>query len=413
MNMLESIRIALRSIRNNFLRSFLTLMIIAVGITCLVGILTAIDTILLSMSDSFNKLGANSFNIRPTYETVKGRRHGRRKRVADVISFEQAKRFKEQFENKGAQVSISVRCGANNLISNGDKKTNPTVMIDGVDENYLGVSSFDISEGRNFSKHEVNAGSYVAIIGEEILKKLFSGNEKEAVQNNIKINGKKYKVLATLASKGSSLNNSSDRRIFIPLENAKQLFVLPETNYQITASVENTALMVDAVSQATGVMRGVRKLKAYQENDFTINKSDGILNRLKEMTTEIRLASVLIALMTLMGASIGLMNIMLVSVTERTKEIGVRKALGAPKSAIVYQFLIEAVVICLVGGLVGIVLGLLMGYLVATFVGGSFIAPIEWMVLGIVVCIIVGIVSGIYPALKASRLDPVEALRYE
>lgn len=179
------------------------------------------------------------------------------------------------------------------------------------------------------------------------------------------------------------------------------------------ASVSDPLQIENAVSAAVGTMRNIRRLKASQDNDFEIRKSDGILETLKDLTTELRLATIAIALMTLVGAAIGLMNIMLVSVTERTREIGVRKALGATRFNILFQFLMEAVVITLMGGLLGIILGVIAGYALAYYIEGQFIIPYNWMALGIFVCIVVGTLSGLYPALKASRLDPIESLRYE
>ena len=181
----------------------------------------------------------------------------------------------------------------------------------------------------------------------------------------------------------------------------------------MTIAVANPTEVEDAISTSIGVMRNVRNLKAIEDNDFEVRKSDSILTRLKEMTSTLRIATMIIAMLTLLGAAIGLMNIMLVSVTERTKEIGVRKALGATRTTVLIQFLTEAVVICLLGGLVGIVLGIGMGYGVSKIIDGSFTIPWNWMSLGIIVCVIVGVLSGLYPALKASRLDPIEALRYE
>lgn len=209
------------------------------------------------------------------------------------------------------------------------------------------------------------------------------------------------------------MGNSGDRRIFIPIVKAKHLYGHSKTNYSITTAVANSPQIDDAISSAIGRMRNVRNLSSAQDNDFEIRKSDGILDKLKEITSELRLGTIAIALMTLLGAAIGLMNIMLVSVTERTREIGVRKALGATRSNILIQFLSEAIVICQIGGLVGIILGILVGNIVSVLMGSSFIIPWPWILLGIIVCIVVGIISGLYPALKASRLDPIESLRYE
>ncbi len=409
MDIIENIKVAFSSIKSNFLRALLTLLIIAVGITCLVGILTAIDTILFSMSDSFNRMGANSFYIYPKRENVRGHQEKR----GEPITFRQAMEFKESFNYSGANVSINTFCTWNATVKYGNEKTTPTVRLVGIDENYLDASAYDLELGRNFSNTEIETGSHKAIIGSDIVKTLFDGKVDKALNQVIQVNSTRYKVIGILASKGSSMNASNDKRIFIPLLNAKRYFGYAKRNYSIMTAMKDPTGMDDAVAAATGTMRNIRRLKASEDNDFTIRKSDGILERLKEITTELRLGTIAIALMTLLGAAIGLMNIMLVSVTERTREIGVRKALGATRFNILFQFLMEAVVITLLGGLVGIILGIIMGFIVAALIKGQFIVPVEWMALGIVVCIIVGVISGLYPALKASRLDPIESLRYE
>lgn len=412
MDLTENIKLAIGSIKANFLRSLLTLLIIAVGIACLVGILTAIDSILFSMSDNFNRLGANSFSIRPASETI--RTAGRRMdKISDPVSFNQAYEFKNFFQEKGFVVSTDSRGANNAVIRYGEKKTNPTTRVNGIDENYLSTSAFEIEFGRNFTQTEVYSNSYKAIIGSEIAEELFGSNHEKAIQKTIFIDANKYVVVGVLKQKGNTSGGSSDRQVAIPIYNAKVLYGFADKNYGITVAVAQAGRIDEAVNEAIGVMRNVRKLKIGQENDFEVRKSDGILNQLKEMTTNLRLGTVVIAMLTLIGASIGLMNIMLVTVTERTKEIGIRKAIGASRTVILRQFLIEAIVICLMGGIVGIVLGIGFGSIVTIIVEGRFFIPWNWMLLAIIVCLIVGLVSGLYPALKASRLDPIEALRYE
>jgi len=413
MNNIENIRLALGSIKTNLLRSMLTLLIIAVGITCLVGILTAIDSILFSMSDNFNRLGANSFNIRPLSESLRSTDKGRKQKIAGVINFEQAMDFKQNYSYGASKVSIESYCEGSATIKHDTKKTNPTVRVIGIDENYMQTSAFEMGAGRNFTVTEVFSTSNKVIIGSDIVKTLFQDKAEKAIGKDIYINSNRYKVIGALKSKGSSSAGSNDKRVFIPLYNSKVLYGFADKAYNVTVAVANPNEMDDAVNHAIGVMRNVRKLKVSTENDFEIRKSDGILNQLKEMTTTLRLSTLVIAMLTLLGASIGLMNIMLVSVTERTKEIGIRKALGATRKNILMQFLIEAIVICLMGGLVGVFLGIMMGFGVTALVDGRFFIPWNWMILGITVCIVVGLVSGLYPALKASRLDPIEALRYE
>ena len=388
-------------------------MIIAVGITCLVGILTAIDSILFSMSDNFNRLGANSFNIRPLSESLRNRERGRQQKQSDPILFEQAMDFKSTYSYGSTKVAIESFCISDATVKFGTKKTNPTVRIAGVDENYLDNSSFELGAGRNFTYDEVFSTSNKAIIGSDIVKVLFQDNPDKAIGRDIYINSDRYKVVGALKSKGSASGGSNDRRVFIPLYNSKVLYGYADKPYILTVAVTMPNEMEEAINQAIGTMRKARKLKVSEENDFEIRKSDGILNQLKDMTSTLRWSTVVIAMLTLLGASIGLMNIMLVSVTERTKEIGIRKALGATRQNILTQFLFEAVVICLLGGIVGILLGILMGFGVSTMVDGRFFIPWNWILLGFTVCIVVGLISGLYPALKASRLDPIEALRYE
>ncbi|MEM9547975.1 MAG: ABC transporter permease [Bacteroidota bacterium] len=413
MNSIENVKIALTSIRDNLLRSLLTLLIVAVGIACLVGMLTAIDGLLFSMSDNFNRLGANSYNFRRSSETITTNNGGRQEKRGDPIDFDDAYDFKDAFRYSGSVVSIDTYCTGNATIKYDKEETTPTIRVIGIDEEYFSTSAFEIAEGRNFTRSEAYSGSNRVILGSDIVETLFDGKSEKAIGKSISINGSKYKVLGTLEQKGNSSGDGNDKRAFIPLINAKKIYGYPDKNYNVTVAVKNSTEIDDAVSAGIGVMRNVRKLKASEKNDFEIRKSDGILERLKELTSTIRWATIVIAGLTLLGAAIGLMNIMLVSVTERTAEIGVRKALGATRSNVLLQFLTEAVVICLIGGLVGIFLGIMLGFLVAIGTNGQFVTPWQWMLLGITICVIVGVVSGMYPALKASRLDPIESLRYE
>jgi len=412
-NSIENIKIALGSIKDNLLRSLLTLLIIAVGIACLVGMLTAIDGLLYSMSDNFNRLGANSYSFKRSSETITTNSGGRQEKRGDPIDFDDAYDFKEAFEYSGSVVSIDTYCKGNATIKYGDQETTPTVRVIGIDEEYFSTSAFEIEEGRNFTRSEAFSGGNRAILGSDIVENLFDGKPKKAIGKDVSVNGAKYKVLGTLQQKGNSSGDGNDKRVFIPLINAKKIYGYADKNYNVTVAVKNSTDIDDAVSAGIGVMRNVRKLKASEKNDFEIRKSDGILEKLKEMTSSLRLGTIVIATLTLLGAAIGLMNIMLVSVTERTAEIGVRKALGATRSNILLQFLTEAIVICIIGGLVGIFFGIIIGFLVSLGTNSTFVTPWHWMLVGIAVCIFVGVISGLYPALKASRLDPIESLRYE
>ncbi len=409
----NNIQLALNSIRSNKLRTILTVMIIAVGITSLVGILTAIDTILFSLNDNFNKMGANSLKVTPLFENIKRGGGHRSRKISENISYEQAMEFKEKFHFAGSKVAVSVNCTRDATASYQDEKTDPSIQLTGIDENYFSVNAHEIEAGRAFTNTEISEGISRVVIGDGLVSSLFGGKKDRAVGKLIKIDNNKYLVIGTLKKKGATSSSSNDNNVYIPLYRAKIYYGHPNSYYNINAGLPNAMLMDDAISSAIGVMRNVRGMKPGDDNDFEIKKSDGVLQELKDMTSKLRAGTILIALITLLGASIGLMNIMLVSVTERTKEIGIRKALGATKKNIRTQFLTEAVVICQIGGLLGIVFGILIGFLVAHLIDGSFIIPWLWMLVAFIASVMVGVGAGLFPAIKAAKLDPIEALRYE
>ncbi len=409
---LELVKLAMGSVRTNLLRSILTLMIIAFGIMALVGILTAIDSILYSMTDNFSGLGANAYSIEPKSVTIRSSRGGRSTKRGEPITYAQAIKFKESFEFP-ARVSISYQATSRAVVKYADEKSNPNVTLRGVDDNFLEVSGLDLAAGRNFTRSEVTGGDHKVIIGKDIVTLLFAENNQRALDKVISVGNIKYRVIGVLASKGSNMDQSQDRQVLVPVLNVKRYYGTIRSNYNVKVGLSNATDMDDATSTTIGIFRNVRKLRIGQDNDFEIFKSDGLLDILKENTFYLRMATIAIGLITLLGAAIGLMNIMLVSVTERTREIGIRKSIGATRNNIMVQFLTEAVIICQLGGIVGIVLGMIAGNLVTYLTGGNFIIPWPWIILGIILCTAVGLISGLYPAMKAARLDPIESLRYE
>ena len=406
--LIQSIKIALSSIRGNLLRTGITFSIIAIGIAALVGILTAIDSIDNALNDNFSMMGANTFTIQN--EKRGSRSRAERKDDRPIITYQEALNFKTRFKNY-AQTSISCVSSSVGSVKYETQKTNPNVSIVGIDENYLEVSGYEILHGRNINQHDISLNRNVALIGQDIFKKLFNASPK-AVGEIISVNNKRATIVGVLAEKGSSIRMSGDRNCMMPISYIRNHLPL-STSLSISVMARNSFDLDATIGEATGLFRSIRRLNPSEANNFAITKSDSLAKSLMENLGYVTFAATLIGLITLLGAAIALMNIMLVSVTERTKEIGTRKAMGAPSRKIKQQFLIEAIVICQLGGLLGIVLGIILGNVTSIVMKSSFIVPWAWMGVSILLCFVVGLASGIYPANKASKLDPIEALRYE
>src|SRR5690606_21771916 len=289
---------------------------------------------------------------------------------------------------------------------------NPNISILGGDDHYLQTGGYKLESGRNFTQRELETGSNVVIIGSEIKKRLFKDGQ-DPLNKMLVIGNAKYLIIGVLEDKGSSAGMGADKTCIIPLLRARAVVQGEMPSYTITVMSSNAQGIDPTIGEATALFRNIRGLAVTQENNFEITKSDAVAQILVSSLTYVAVGAFVIGIITLIGASIGLMNIMLVSVTERTREIGVRKAIGATPKVIRMQFLTEAIVICLLGGIGGILLGILIGNIVAVVVGTSFVVPWKWIIMGIVVCVGVGMISGFYPASKASKLDTIEALRYE
>ncbi len=406
----ENLRISWRAIRSNRVRAVLTMSIIAFGIMALVGILTAIDAIKGSITNQFSMMGANSFSITSRGMNIQIGNSSTRTRNYSRISFREAMAFKESFKEP-AWVSVSYNATSLGTVKYGSEETNPNVSVSGIDENYISVGGYQIGRGRNITSDEVDNYRLVTIIGSDIARSLFPGDD-DPVDKIVTIAGLRLRIIGVLETKGASAL-SSDNVCFIPVTTARNYFSRSNMTFSISVMPFSNENMEIMASQAEGQMRIIRNLAPTDESDFNITKSDNIVALLMENLKYVTLAATLIGIITLFGAAVGLMNIMLVSVTERTREIGVRMALGAKKASIKNQFLIESIIIGQLGGLIGILLGIGIGNLLALSLGTSFMIPWVWVLTGIFVCFVVGVMSGYFPAVRAAAIDPIEALRYE
>jgi putative ABC transport system permease protein len=407
---IENLRISLKAIASNRVRAVLTMCIIAFGIMALVGILTAIDAIKSSITNQFSMMGTNSFvitsrsmNMQIGNSRIRTKNHSR-------ITYREAEEFKNRFK-EDAFVSISYNASSLATVKYGSEETNPNVNLTGVDENYLNVSGYEIENGRNFTIDEIRMHRHLVLVGSDISKDLFAGGG-DPVDKEITVAGMKLRIIGVLKSKGASVM-ASDLVCLMPVTTARQYFSRPNMNFNITVTPVNMVNLDMIISEAEAAFRVVRNLHPKDESDFNITKSDSFIKLLMENLRYVTFAATIIGIVTLFGAAVGLMNIMLVSVTERTREIGVRKAIGAKPRTIKYQFLYESILIGQMGGVLGIILGIMIGNGVSAMLSSKFVIPWFWVFTGVIVCFIVGVVSGYAPAVKAANIDPIEALRYE
>jgi putative ABC transport system permease protein len=378
-----------------------------------------------SLKENFSFMGANAFSIR--YKEMKARMGGpdqgeefskskkgkkeKKSNLDKVIRLEESTYFKEHYGFNRAQVSVYRRGNGNNEIHYKNKKTNPQIAMFGADENYLAVSGYTLSSGRNLNPVDMQSGRNVAVIGSNVAAKLNPARPEKMLDKIILVSGKPYRVIGLLKSKGSSAMMRQDDVVITSVENLRQYQI--NNSYQIGVMVNNVAELEPAIGEATDQMRKARRLIPTETENFVIDKSDKFAEMFIGFLAGISGAAGAIGMITLIGAAIGLMNIMLVAVNERTREVGLIKALGGKKKDVRRQFLFESILISILGAIFGIILGVLVGNIFSIVLGTGFVIPWMWVAIGIIICTVVGLVAGIYPAMKAASLNPINALRYE
>jgi len=407
----ENIRIAINSIKSQLLRTILTVLIIAIGITALVSILSCVKALENTISSDFSSMGANTFTIERYEFSIQ--RHGgaERQKINPVISYTDTKEFIEKYKFPMATTSLSFAGTGSAEIKFENKKTDPNVLVLGTNEFFIENSGFKMNKGRGFNYFEIQNNSNVCVLGSDLEEKFFS--EINPIGQTISIRGSKFKVIGTLKSNKNAFNSQEDNRVLIPIQKARSIYTNPNANYSLMVKVDKKDFFDEALNQAIITFRNVRTLNPIEENNFGVERSDDLINRVGAITQYLYIAAWVIGIITIFGSSIALMNIMLVSVAERTREIGVRKAMGAKRKTIAIQFFLETIMVGQIGGILGIILGILVGYGLSAALGFSFTTPWLAMFSAFTTAFIVAIISGLFPAVKAAKLDPIESLRYE
>jgi putative ABC transport system permease protein len=424
MKFLDVLSLAYRTIRSNKLRTGLTVSIIAFGIMALIGIITAIEAMNQKFSESFSTMGANGFTIRFKERNIrfggdndelkvskKTARKEKKSSLGRTITKDEAELFVKMFDYPAIK-SISIFGGRNNIASYESRKTSPNLVVVGGDENYLELNGFALQAGRNLNRTDVSSGSNTCLLGYDVASRLFRGEPQRAVNAQVRVNDIPFRVLGVLKSRGSSFGFSRDNIIITSYQSLERNFPT-SSSYVVAVMTGDLTKVTQAMGEAEGSFRAIRKLAVTEENNFAMDRSDSIAEKAMNSLGFLTISAMVIGLITLIGAAIGLMNIMLVSVSERTKEVGLIKAIGGKSKYVRTQFLLEAVIISILGAIFGIVLGVLVGNIFSIVLSTSFVVPWDWVAYGIIICSLVGLAAGLYPAIKASRLNPIEALRYE
>lgn len=425
MNFRDVLSLAFRTVRGNKLRTGLTVAIIAFGIMALVGIITAIKAMNQKFTESFSTMGANAFTIRFKERNIrfggggnsdvklskKGSRKEKKSNLDKKITLDEAELFVNRF-GFPATKSISVFGNRSNIVSHEARKTSPNVTMFGGDDNYLLLNGFSLAFGRNLNRMDVQTGRNVCILGYDVASKLFKEGIERAENAVVRLNNIPYRVVGVLESRGSTFGFSRDNVVITTYKNSDRNF--PSSfSFVIAVMTEDILKVPAAMGEAEGAFRAIRKLNTTEENNFVLDRSDSVAEKAMNSLGFLTISATVIGFITLIGAAIGLMNIMLVSVSERTKEVGLIKAIGGKSKMVRRQFLLEAIIISLLGAFFGIILGIMVGNLFSKVLNTGFVVPWNWVLYGIVICTLVGLAAGSYPAWKAGKLNPIDALRYE
>ncbi len=407
MKFTEILLISLQSLKNNRLRTLLTVLGVVVGIFSIVVIMTIITMLQDTIENGVSMLSKNTFQIQKYPAIRKGGRHQYRNRKDLTLDdFYRLQGMLKQVEYMAAEMDAG-----GEIIKFGNKETNPNIHVVGITPGALKTNNLNIQSGRGIRETDNNYANDVCLLGKDVIDKLFPNISP--IGQIVRIGGKPSKVIGTLEPQPQMFGQSMDNYILIPITTFQSFYGKRDRSVSITVMAQNKDLYDATIDAAIGYMRVIRKVGPGEENDFDIFSNESLITQVNDITGGVKIGAIVVSIIALLAAGVGIMNIMLVSVTERTREIGIRKAIGARKSSILFQFLFEAVILSVIGGIAGILLGVGLGNLAGTALNAQAAIPVDWVIIGLSLCIFVGVVFGTYPAYKASNLDPIEALRYE
>ncbi len=411
MNLKEAFISALNSIRANKLRASLTLLGIVIGVFSIIGVMTLLDALQKGIDSGLSQLGTSTFQVQKWPATfVSGPGKWRKYEKRKPITIDEGYRLKE-LASLPKYIGLEDWSGGK-TVKYGPNQTNPNFQMGGVTTEFLPANNHTLSEGRFFTEEEVKSTRNVAVIGMEVVDKLF--HFTSPLDKEIEIDGNRFTVIGVLVAKGENLGQSQDNIVLVPLYTMDKIYgARKDRSLNITVSAYSKAQLDETQEEVIGLMRQIRKVPPGEENDFDIWSNESLVREANNFTVYFKYGAGVISFISLIAAGIGIMNIMLVTVTERTKEIGIRMAIGAKRGNILTQFLFEAIVLCELGGVIGIAIGIGVGNLLGSIFHFPVTIPYDWVLIGVIVCSLIGILFGTYPAFKAAKLNPIDALRYE
>ncbi len=411
MNIIESMKLAIDSVIVNKLRALLTLLSISIGVFAIIISGSLVNSLNETVSGELAEMGENSFGIYRMPKIQMGPKTWRKYRKREPITYSQYKTFKERVTLTNLVNSYSA--SGDHTVKYGTNETDPDIVLIGTDETYFLINNKNVIKGRAFTNSDIRFNKNVAIVGNDLVVELFP-NTTDPVGKEIKIKNQKFEVIGILEEQGAILGQSQDNQVIIPLTFFLKYYASWwEESLQINVRANSRDALMPTIDEAIGIMRSIREVKPWEDNDFELETNESLRDQFADFTGFISIFGMICGIIALIAAGVGIMNIMLVAVKERTREIGIRKAVGAKKSWILMQFIIETITLCQIGGLIGIIFGTLGGNVLGSMAGFTLSIPVFWIVVSIIICTVIGLIFGLFPAWKAANLDPIDALRYE